>query len=343
MGSDSAVHKVGTARRHPQAVLEATDDVTTRNRDVRDDVDRSGRRQRTVRVFRDIHGNESTERANAFVIVNDDHGGRHASGHDDVLDGDTGSWYVPTAEVLAHGGPSAGTGAARTTFRALPTSVTSRARSRSVSVTARRSSDSFLFDTRIDRDLRPLFTSNSAVGGINASYPFDHSTWSGDSVGDTYLGAKVNLLSQSRQNPVAFAVRGIVKVPTGDKNTGASTGKTDVIADLILSGEVARAIELSAYGGYAFLGKPDGIDTPSGAVRWGGGALFPSRSPLRGVFELNGAIPSQSTATITTASILLATMGSLPPTVSSVEDLTRATAGLTWQSHGGFFAGAGVS
>ena len=64
---------------------------------------------------------------------------------------------------------------------------------------------------------------------------------------------------------------------------GVSTGKADFQFDLIASKEAARVVEVSGFAGYEVRGNPDGFDLPTGAVRWGAGAAFPSRSPLRGV------------------------------------------------------------
>src|SRR5262249_24084931 len=152
---------------------------------------------------------------------------------------------------------------------------------------------SFLFDTRIDRDLRPLFVSDSTVGGFIDRYPRVNQYWTGDNVGDLYLGAKINLLSQYRQQPAAVAVRVAGEAPTGKKDVGVSTGKADVAGDLVVSRDTAKAIEVSGFAGYEYRGKPDGFETPSGAFRWGAGAAVPSRSPLRGTFELNGVLPSK--------------------------------------------------
>ena len=50
---------------------------------------------------------------------------------------------------------------------------------------------SFLSDTRIDRDVRPLFiVNNSTVGGIVDRDPQVTEYWSGDNVGDLFVGAK---------------------------------------------------------------------------------------------------------------------------------------------------------
>ena len=94
--------------------------------------------------------------------------------------------------------------------------------------------------------------------------------------------------------------------------------------------------------GMSSAASPDGFDVPTSAFRWGAGAAFPSRSPLRMFTELNGYLPSSGTATITTAT-LAGIDGSAPPLVSNTENLTRATAGLTFQAPKGFFIGGGLS
>ena len=53
---------------------------------------------------------------------------------------------------------------------------------------------------------------------------------------------------------------------------------------------------MSGYAGYEWRGAPEGFDTPGGAFRWGVGAGFPSRSPVRVVTELNGLVVSDDTA-----------------------------------------------
>jgi outer membrane protein OmpA-like peptidoglycan-associated protein len=258
--------------------------------------------------------------------------------------GDTGLWFVPTAEVLAHGKWSVSGYRRGTNYIQGFSNVGDFAGTFAVGIRNRAEVfGSFLFDTRIDRDLRPIFIPDSSVGGIVDRYPRVNQGWTGNHVGDLYVGAKVNLRSQADNKPVALAVRGIVKLPTGDDSVGVSTGKTDFAVDFIASAETKRMIELSGYGGYDWRGEPDGIDAPGGAFRWGGGASYPSRSPLRGVFELNGIIPSSDSATFTTKTTLVATDGSIAPSTSATENLTRATAGLTWQHRNGFFVGGGVS
>src|SRR5262245_51807243 len=162
--------------------------------------------------------------------------------------GDTGLWFVPTAEVLAHGKWSASGYRRGTNWNQGFTNVGDFAGTFGVGIRDRAEIfGSFLFDTRIDRDLRPLFTSNTTIRSFIARYPQMKTTWSGNNVGDLYLGAKVNLLSEFRQKRMALAVRGLFKLPTGDDTAGVSTGKTDFAVDVIASKELQRKLEFSAY------------------------------------------------------------------------------------------------
>ena len=257
--------------------------------------------------------------------------------------GDTGLWYVPTGEVLANGAWSVSGYRRGTNWIQGYTNVADFAGTFAVGIKDRAEIfGSFLVDTRIDRDIRPMFVNDPSFGGIIDRYPLVNRQWTGDNVGDFYLGAKINLWSESRQNPAAIAIRGIAKVPTGKQDAGVSTGKPDLALDVIVSKEAAKLVDVSGYGGYEFRGSADGIDAPTGAFRWGTGVAFPSRKMLRVSAELNGQIPSKDVVTITGTSIV-GTDLSRAPVTSATENLTRATLGLTFQAKNGFFAGGGVS
>jgi hypothetical protein len=164
--------------------------------------------------------------------------------------GDTGLWFVPTGEVLDHGKWSVSGYRRGTNYIQGFSNVGDIAGTFAVGIKQRAEIfGSFLVDTRIDRDLRPLFISNSDVGGIVDRDPRVHQGWTGDNVGDFYLGAKINLWSEFRQNPAALAFRGMVKAPTGDKDVGISTGKADFSFDFIGSKEIRRKLEFSGYAG----------------------------------------------------------------------------------------------
>src|SRR5204862_73259 len=80
-------------------------------------------------------------------------------------------------------------------------------------------------------------------------YPRNNTTWTGDNVGDFYVGAKINLISEFRQQPAAAAVRVVFKLPTGDDAAGVSTGKLDTLLDFLVRTELQRAGELPGYAG----------------------------------------------------------------------------------------------
>ena len=257
--------------------------------------------------------------------------------------GDTGIWYVPTAEVLGNGKWSGTVYRRGTNWIQGYTNVADFAGTFAYGIKDRAEIfGSFLVDTRIDRDIRPLFVNDPSFGGVIDRYPLSTRQWSGDNLGDLYLGVKYNLWSEARHNPAALALRATVKLPTGNKDAGVSTGKPDLGLDFIASKEAAMKVEVSGYGGYEFRGSPDGIDAPTGAFRWGTGLAYPSRSPLRFSGELTGQVLSQNTTTITSASIVGIDLSRAPLT-SATENITRATLGLTYQSKKGFFAGAGLS
>jgi outer membrane protein OmpA-like peptidoglycan-associated protein len=257
--------------------------------------------------------------------------------------GDTGLWFVPTGEVLGHGKWSVSGYRRGTNYIQGFSNVGDIAGTFAVGIKDRAEIfGSFLVDTRIDRDLRPLFIGNTDVGGIVDRDPRVHQGWTGDNVGDFYLGAKINLWSEFRQNPVALAVRGMVKAPTGDKDVGISTGKPDFSVDFIGSKEIRRKLEFSGYAGYEVRGKPDGFDIPTGAARWGVGAGFPSRSPLRAALELVGSLPNKDTATAASG-LVVGDDGSRSPAISATQNMTQANVALTWQHRKGFFLGLGLA
>jgi len=255
--------------------------------------------------------------------------------------GDTGLWYVPTAEVLPAGKWSASFYRRGTDYLQGHTNVADFAATFAVGLKRAEVFGSFLVDTRIDRDALPVFFNNAAQGGVVDRNPRVNQPWTGNSRGDLYVGAKVNILSQSRGDGVALAVRGTLKLPTGKAAAGVSTGKTDGMLDVVASAELARAIEVSGMVGGAFLGNPDGFQIPTRAFTWGAGAAFPSRGHLRLFTELNGSTPTTNTATITSASLAGVDL-SLPPSVSTTKAQTRGTIGLTYQADG-FFFGTGLS
>jgi peptidoglycan-associated lipoprotein len=201
---------------------------------------------------------------------------------------------------------------------------------------------SFIAVNRVDRDIRPIFVSALPSAGAAAApgSPLATNGWSGNAVGDFWLGFKWNLASQADQKPFAGALRFLVKLPTGSKDNGASSGKMDLAVDAIVSKEVNERVEYSGYAGFIFRTEPDALETTNG-FRYGLGAAFPSRKSLRFTAELSGEAYTKST--LATKTQMLGADGSFLPSGFSfdVKSPVQIDLGLTYQHHNGFFAGAG--
>src|SRR4051794_4635417 len=159
--------------------------------------------------------------------------------------GDTGIWFVPTAEVVADRKWS-GAGYRRgTNFEQGYTNVGDFAGSFAYGIKNKAEIyGSFLFETRIARDVRPIFGVDPAIGGVIDRYPKVHEVWTGNNVGDLYVGVKYNIWSELQQKRVAMAVRATLKIPTADTDSGSGTGTTDFGVDYIVSKEMRQAVDL---------------------------------------------------------------------------------------------------
>ena len=176
--------------------------------------------------------------------------------------GDTGLWFVPTGEVLRNGTWSASAYRLNWDVRQGFTDISHFEGTFAYGVKGRAEIfGAIRFITRIDRDTRPIFGfGGDKYGGVDNNYPFVREGWIGNDFGDTFLGAKVSLLSESRQSPVALAIRGMLKVPTGSDEGGAGTGKMDYQLDFIVSKEIASTAEVSGSIGYRHRGDPDAYE-----------------------------------------------------------------------------------
>jgi outer membrane protein OmpA-like peptidoglycan-associated protein len=264
--------------------------------------------------------------------------------------GDTGLWYVPTAEILpARKWSVSGyrvnfdDNQGFTDVSNWPVTVGFGVRDR-VELFG-----SFVVVNRIDRDVRPLFLATAGAGQLDANRqaggfvpqnPLARSAWSGNQVGDLWVGAKFNLWSERQNQPAALALRAMVKAPTGDTDSGASTGKADFALDAIVSKDINARVELSGYGGFIVRGAPDEVESTNG-FRWGVGAGFPSRKSLRFTAEVDGEMYTNDT--LATKTLLLGADGSFAPAGFEYEmkSPVNVNLGLTWQHRNGFFAGAG--
>ena len=254
--------------------------------------------------------------------------------------GDTGLWFVPSAEVPPSGQWSLSTFRVNIDRQQGFTDISHFAAGASVGIKNRvELFGSLNATTRIDRDLRPLSNTDvPAAGGQDSDYPFVRDGFS-QGRGDLSLGAKVNVLSEARGHPVAFAVRSVVKLPTGDKAKGVTTGEVDVTVDAVASKSVGR-VELTGFGGAIARGDAPDAHLPNG-VRWGGGAGFLAPARVRLIAEIRGEVAFGDG--VVTTRPFASSDGSLAPLRSLIRNPADALFGATWQAPNGVFLGAGVS
>ncbi len=257
--------------------------------------------------------------------------------------GDTGLWFVPTAEVVRPKGWSVSAYRTEFDFRQGLTDVSDFP----VTVAAGAGPRMEIFGalrvvTRIDRDTRPLFQPTTTDdAGLTNDRPFVKDAWTGNQLGDLYLGAKGNLLSEGAQQPFALALRGTVKLPTADKDKGAGSGEYDYFADVVLSKEMARRVEVTGFTGMAWRGDPDGVNLSDG-WRWGIGGAFGARANLRFTAEIFGE-QSFENDVIAQPGVVTGVDGSVSPVVSALDQGTTSVFGLTWQHSNGVSLGAAGS
>jgi outer membrane protein OmpA-like peptidoglycan-associated protein len=258
--------------------------------------------------------------------------------------GDTGLWFVPSAEILPHKRWSVSAYRVNFDYQQGFTDVSNWPVTFGFGIKDRVEVFGALTAVRrIDRDSRPIFRPGDPdSGGLINDYPFVGQGWSDNQLGDFWLGGKLNFLAEHRQQPFALAVRGLVKLPTAkDDDEGVGTGKPDFIFDAIVSKEINQRVELSGFGGFIVRGDPNNVNLSNG-LRWGVGAAFPTRRSLRLTAELHGE--SQFDDVVYSGSSLVGLEdGSLPPLVSAKDSFGNFTLGLTWQGRRGVFAGAGVN
>ena len=240
-------------------------------------------RERADRVFRDIHGAESHRHPDSVLVDRQRRRRRDRRRRRSSATLGCGLCRPPRCSRTVSG-RSAATGAARTTSRATPTSATSPARSR-VGIRDRAEIfGSFLVDTRIDRDVRPIFVNDPTFGGFVDRYPAGQSGAGPATTSATSTSARRSTCCRNTgSSPAALAVRGMVKLPTGDEDVGRQHRQDGFPRRLHRQQGSRRSwSKCPATPATSGAGSPDGFDTPGGAFRWGAGVGFPSRNSLRG-------------------------------------------------------------
>jgi peptidoglycan-associated lipoprotein len=257
-----------------------------------------------------------------------------------TINGDTGFWFVPTAETLPSGKFSFSAFRANFDRRQGLTDVSLLGVTGAVGVGDRLELFGSWRTTRIDRDVRPTFVPDQAeFGGVSQEYPYLRRSWSGTLGGPVIIGGKWSLISQSRGDAMSLAPRVMLKFPSGA--TWASTNDWDYHLGLVGSREFAQKIELSGMAGGVLRGDSEEFDVSDG-ITWGVGASFPSRSRLRGLVEWQGEFVINKD-TIVLRPPFTAEDGSIAPLMSPISDPTDFKAGLVYQATRGWFVHGGLN
>ena len=261
--------------------------------------------------------------------------------------GDTGFWFVPTAEVLGSGGFSISAQSVVVNreegFSAIQHGLATVAAGVGGRVEV---FGSVRLLTRIDRDIRPLFTNGDASGvarhgGLLNDYPLVDDLFTGNQMGDVIAGVKINLLSEERLDPVALAIRGFAKLPTGDADAGTSTGETDGEIDVVIS-KAAGNLEVSGFAGFALRRDPAEVDI-SNSMRWGVGVGGPLRGPLQLFGELHGELYPTDDRIVQRGPGIAGPYGHRAATWTQLRNPVDLSLGLNWHGPRGIFASAGIN
>jgi len=257
-----------------------------------------------------------------------------------TIEGDTGLWFVPTAETLPGGRMSFSAFRANFDRRQGLTDVSEIGITGAIGLGDRVELFGSWRTVRIDRDVRPTFVPGQAeFGGVSQEYPYVRRSFSKTLGGPVVAGLKWGLLSQSRGDAMSLAPRIVVKFPSG--STWASTNDWDGHVDLVASREFNRNFELSGTAGGVLRGDPDEFKVSDG-VTWGLGASFPSRAKFRALVEWEGEFVINR-ETLVLRPPYTAEDGSVAPLLSKISDPVDFKAGLVYQATKGWFVHGGLN
>ena len=255
--------------------------------------------------------------------------------------GDTGLWFVPTAETLPAHKASFQLFRANWDEREGLTDVNNIGFTAAFGVSDRVELFGSWKVVRLRRGVRnPTFVpSDPAFGGIDYLYPYMRRGWSKTLGSTPVIGAKWSLISQSRGDAMSLAIRPVLEFPSGTQWGGTSdmAGHLDAVA----SREFAQKVELTGSLGGVIRGDPAPFDLSDGMV-WGLGAIIGSRSRLRGLAEFTGEWAFNENVYQFTPPYI-GDDGSIAPLSSPLRDPSHFKFGGVFQAHNGAFVYLGAN
>ena len=261
-----------------------------------------------------------------------------------TVNGDTGFWFVPTAEVLPAKRFSVSLFGSNYDTKQGLTDVRNFGLTAAYGLGDRAELFVNWGIVRISREVRsPTFvTSDPVFGGVAQEFPFVRRSWSKNLGAPLEFGGKLSLISQSRGDAMSLAPRVVVALGSGPE--WASHDDLKARLELVASREFGGMFETTSFAGGVLRGDADELNkfSVSDGISWGLGASFPSRSKLRAIVEWTGEFVIDKHV-IDRGGPLVAEDGSVAPVLSVINDPSYFKAGLVWQAPKGFFIHGGLN
>jgi len=255
--------------------------------------------------------------------------------------GDTGLWFVPTADTLATHKASFQLFRANWDERQGLTDVNNIGFTAAFGVSDRVEVFGSWKIVRLRRGVRsPVFVpSDPAFGGVDNNYPYLRRGWSKNLGGSPVIGAKWSLISESRGDAMSLAIRPVFEFPSGTQWGGTS----DMIGhlDAVASREFAQKVQLTGSLGGVIRGDPDPFSISDG-MEWGLGAIVGTRSRLRGLAEWVGEWSFDENVVLLQPPYR-GDDGSIAPLESGLRDPAHIKAGAVFQARNGMFVYGGLN
>jgi len=255
--------------------------------------------------------------------------------------GDTGLWFVPTAETLATHKASVQLFRANWDERQGLTDVNNIGFTAAFGVSDRIEVFGSWKVVRLRRGVRaPVFVpTDSVFAGVDQNFPYIRRGFSKTLGGTPVVGAKWSIVSESRNAGMSLAVRPVLEFPSGTQWGGTSdfAGHLDVVG----SKEIAQKVEVTATVGGVFRADPDPFGLSNG-LTYGVGAIVGSRSRLRGLAEYVGE-KSFDDSVVLRQPPYRGDDGSIAPFDSKIPDFGHVKFGAVFQARNGVFAYGGAN
>jgi hypothetical protein len=255
--------------------------------------------------------------------------------------GDTGLWFVPTADTLPAHRASGQLFRANWDDRQGLTDVSEIGLTGAIGVSSRAEIFGSWKVVRLRRAVRsPVFlpSDTSSLAGVDQGFPYLRRGWSKTLGGPIIVGAKYAVLSESLGDAMSLAPR--VAVSFGGVEW-AGTNALITHVDLVGSREIKKAVELSAMFGGVLRQNSDDFNETNG-LGWGVGAIFGTRSRLRGLAEYVGEWATADNVVVTQPPYVAEDF-STAPIFNNIPDQTHMKVGGVFQARNGAFVYAGVN